>query len=119
MDMLCNKCSEPWSWFYLRDDVLRDQTLYEKMEKHGGYVQDSNGTSQPCEVENKHPNLHPVLANWQFAPGPYVEQCPACYGKIVDIKQSENAKIRADLAHLYGDDIDGFMADMEDFGLDE
>ena len=124
-DIYCNKCSEPWDWFYIRDDVLGNEALYQKMKRQGGYIQDTPHTGngfdssfdEPVEVEDKYPTLHPKEANWQFGPGPVVEQCPCCYGKIVD--QSDDAKIRAELAHLYGDDIDGFIADMEDFGLTE
>ena len=108
MDMKCDKCSEPWDWFYIRDDVLRDEAHYQAMKRKGGFFKDE-GYLPPAPVTN------PKLANWQFNPGPTIAQCPCCIGE--DIEPDEDALIRAELAHLYGDDIDGFMADMEDFGL--
>lgn len=115
MDMLCNKCSEPWDWFYIRDEVLEDEALYQKMKRTGGYVGETDDFDF-VEVEAK-PVFRLPNANWQFNPGPTIAQCPACIGK--EVEPDDNAKIRAELAHLYGDDIDGFMADMEDFGLTE
>lgn len=122
MDMLCNKCSEPWGWFYIRDEILEEQTLYEKMQKHGGYVTEvgtgvtDTGYMEITKADKANGYIADPNLSWQFNPGPTIAQCPACIGK--DIEPSDNAKIRAELAHLYGDDIDGFMADMEDFGLE-
>lgn len=114
MNMLCNKCSEPWDWFYIRDDILKDQPLYDIMKQNGGYVAETD-FGEYIQTEGK---LYPSQPNttWQFSPGPTIAQCPACIGK--DVEPDDNALIRAELAGLYGDDIDGFMADMEDFGLE-
>lgn len=122
MDMNCRKCNEPWDWFYIRDDILENQPLYEKMAKSGGYVKENLGNDySPHEIppisllRKGHKRTREemeALANWQFAPGPYILQCPACIGK--DIEPNPNADIYAAMADILGDDIDGFMAEVED-----
>jgi len=129
MDMYCRKCREPWDWFYIRDEVLEDQQLYEKMEKSGGYVAED-------EWENYDPQARAMrsltksrsakimtdkeaqeISSWQFSPGPHILQCPACIGEKVELtdKQKERSSIESAMADILGDDIDGMMAEMEDF----
>ncbi len=124
MDMNCRKCNEPWGWFYIRDEVLEDQSLFEKMGKDGGYVKD-DGPTDPYEIYSE-----PVLmtdrlrtkeemekaANWQFAPGPYILQCPNCIGKEISLSDADKERnaIASAMADILGDDIDGYMAEMED-----
>lgn len=105
MDMNCRKCGEPWDWFFIRDDVLGDEEDFQKMGKEGGVFDDGMGVKPGPQ--------------WQFSPGPYIIQCPACFGKV--IHRSEEDKERQAIANaisdVLGDDIDGFMAEMEDFGI--
>ena len=117
MDMNCRKCNEPWDWFHIRDEVLapdgKDDRLYEKMTKGGGFVRDyTNTTGQPSTWTM----ANDKKANWQFAPGPYILQCPACIGKDIELSEAdkEKAAIMSAMADILGDDIDGFMAEMED-----
>jgi len=126
MDMNCRKCREPWDWFHIRDEVLREQKLYEEIEKSGGYVKDDN-IGDPFRVhetnilsKTKKSILDmEALATWQFSPGPYILQCPACIGEQVELtdKQKERSSIESAIADVLGDDIDGMMAEMEDFDM--
>ena len=128
MDMKCRKCREPWDWWHIRDEVLKEQTLYKKMEKDGGYVVDKGKAWHPMEILRE-PILSTKLgippltkeqmeakSSWQFGPGPYILQCPACIGKEIEL--SENQRVEQDiesaLADVLGNDIDGLMTEMED-----
>ena len=128
MDMKCRKCAEPWDWWYIRDDILKDEDLFQNMKKRGGFIKDTIGLpgERGTSVEIGAPSLltksrsaklmakeeKEKLAQWQFAPGPYIIQCPACIGE--DVEPDPNADIYAALQDVLGDDIDGFMAEMED-----
>ena len=98
-DMLCMKCSEPWDYYGIRNDIVTKKADWDRLAKRGGMFVD--------DLDDK----------WEFGPGPVIRQCPACYGK--NIEPDDNAKIRAELARLYGEDVDGFIVDMEDVGLNE
>ena len=103
-DTYCMKCSEPWDWFYLRDEVLADQSDFDWAEKQGGVFIDSwDDFGNPTGF-------------WRFrGDGVYIEECPNCFGK--NIKPDENAMIRSAMADILGDDTDGFIAEIEDLGL--
>ena len=51
--------------------------------------------------------------------GSVITSCPACQGRSVALspKEEERLAIIRELAHVAGDDLDGFAADLEDFGL--
>ncbi len=120
MDTLC-RCGEPWDWWLIRDEVLKDQTLYEKMAKYGGYVRERLYTSGYDEVPKEKIEYELARADregnpyWQLKPGPYPIQCPACFGK--NIEPAENSDVIEALQDVLGDDIDGLMSSLEDFGL--
>lgn len=103
-DTYCMKCGEPWDWFYLRDGVLADEDDFQWAANVGGvFIVTGWWKGDPDEY-------------WRFrGDGVYVEECPACFGK--DIEPDENAQIRAAIADVLGDDTDGFIAEVEDFGL--
>lgn len=113
MDMKCTKCLNPWNWWYIRDDVLKDEPLFQKMKKVGGYVRDYPTTGQ----ETTETAAHDDTAKWQFRPGPVVAQCPNCIHKDVKLTEAQELQSMAQsaLADILGDDIDGLMAEMEDF----
>lgn len=107
MDMKCMKCGEPWDWWHIRDEVLKDEALYQKMKKQGGFVKcDEDWVSR--ETDGQH-------ASWEFSPGPYIQQCPCCVDE--EVEEDEGSFYRQALAEILGDDIDGFIAECEDFGL--
>ena len=56
------------------------------------------------------------LSSWQFAPGPYILQCPACIGKEIELSEADKdrAAFMSAAADILGGDIDGFMSEMED-----
>ena len=117
MDTLC-RCGEPWDWRYIRDEVLEDQALYERMEKSGGYVGErefGGGVVELTGLEIKNHELGELGECWQFKPGPYPIQCPCCFGK--DVEPDPNSDIVEAMQDLLGDDIDGLMAELEDMGL--
>jgi len=126
MDTLC-RCGEPWDWWYIRDEVLEDQRLYEKMEKHGGYIAEDDGECYDPQAramrsltESRSAKLMTdkeaeKVSCWQFKPGPYPIQCPCCFGK--DVEPDPNSDIVEAMQDLLGDDIDGLMAELEDMGL--
>lgn len=97
MDMKCMTCGEPWDWFYIRDEVLFVEKDYQTAKTQGLVFEDSTG------------------GMWRFSPGPYVEECPACFGK--EIEPDENAICRAAIATVLGDDIDAFLVECEDMDL--
>jgi hypothetical protein len=94
------KCSEPYEWFYIRDEILIQDghDYYNEVKKNGRDFSD---------------------LQFKFTRNCYIEECPACYGKKVkrDEKSEVNAEAREALADVLGDDVDGFMAECEDFGL--
>ena len=97
MDMKCFNCGEPWDWWYLREDVIASpdgRDLYPSIKKDGGEVD-----------------------GFTFSSGPYVQRCPACPKGETEYSRSEESFLLAGLADILGDDIDGFMAEAEDFGL--
>jgi len=100
MDMKCMKCSEPYEWFYIRDEILIDNgyDYYDEVKKDG----------------KDFPDLQ-----FKFKRNCYIAECPACYGKKIkqDEKSEANSEMREALADALGDDVDGFMAECEDFGL--
>lgn len=97
MDMKCMKCSEPYEWFYIRDEILiqNGYDYYEEVKKNG----------------KDFPDLQ-----FKFRKNCYIEECPACYGKKI-VNQDANAEAREAFADVLGDDVDGFLAECEDFGL--
>lgn len=125
MDMNCRKCREPWDWWHVRDTVLELQPLYMKIQMHGGYIKE-DGADGPYEIlptfvlmgRNQKRSLKEMqrLADWQFGPGPYILQCPACIGTKVKLteKQEFRSEVESAMADVLGDDIDGMMAEMED-----
>lgn len=120
MDTVC-RCGEPWDWWTIRDEVLKDQALYEKMAKYGGYVRACIHGPGYTEVPRKDikaaHDRESVYQNeyWEFKPGPHPIQCPACFGK--NIEPAENSDIIEALQDVLGDDVDGLMSSLEDFGL--
>lgn len=111
MDMKCRKCAEPWDWWYIRDEVLNDERLYQKIKINGGFIKDNpNEAAEVLEVKSSKD------ANWQFVPGPYIRQCPCCINKkLRPEEQNPNSDVYAALQEVLGDDVDGFMAEIEDF----
>lgn len=51
--------------------------------------------------------------------GSVIASCPACQGREVAISKPEAERLAVirELARFAGDDLDGFAADLEDFGL--
>lgn len=43
--------------------------------------------------------------------------CPSCYGKPIELKQSDRAVAAGIVMELLGDDLDGAAATLEDFGF--
>ena len=97
MDMKCMKCGEPWDWSTIRDEVLSDEKMYQKAKSQGLIIG------------------HLPEWAWRFSPGPYIEECPACFGK--EIEPDEKAVCRAAIAAVLGDDIDAFLVECEDMDL--
>lgn len=93
MDVHCNNCREPWEFLYLMDEVKR-----------------ASAGSPDAEGFDFDP---PTSAN--------VVECPACpkdgEGTVIRRELTEDAVIRAALADLLGDDVDGFAAECEDLGI--
>lgn len=107
MDMKCMKCGEPWDLDYLHK-VLGD--LWNLIAAKGGYIRDDISAQDSEKVGSKDD------ANWRFSPGPYIEECPNCINNP-DIEPDARALCRAALATVLGDDIDGFIAECEDWDL--
>ena len=92
MDMRCRRCGEPWDWWYIRDEVLMqgDVDLYP--------------TAKDTGVR--------FCVGFDFEPGPYIVRCPAC--KPGNEQDQGIQEVMSAVADILGDDIDGFMAEMED-----
>lgn len=120
MDTVC-RCGEPWDWWAIRDGVLEDQALYEKIGKSGGIVTKvgtgvtDSGYMEISKADVANGYVINASENWEFKPGPYPIQCPACFGK--DVEPSENSDIIEALQDVLGDDVDGLMSSLEDFWL--
>ena len=95
MDMQCQRCQEPYDWFFLRNDILQanGEDLFPTAMKKG--------------LTNQ---------NFVFAPGPVLVGCPACVGKEQTPEEKKRQEIMSAVSLLLGDDIDGYMAEMEEFG---
>lgn len=93
MDVHCTNCREPWEFLYLMDEVKRA------------------------------PAGSPDAEGFAFDPPTSVNvvECPACPrdndGKVIRRALTEDALVRAVLADLLGDDVDGFAAECEDLGV--
>ena len=106
MDMKCRRCGEPWDWWYLRDDVLNSKIDGEKVDlfplaRKQGLTVDDNGNGK-----------------FVFTPGPYVKECPACPAES-ELTEADRDRefLYSAMQEILGDDIDGFMAEIEDLGL--
>jgi hypothetical protein len=93
MDVHCTNCREPWEFLYLMDEVKRAPAGSPDAE---GFVFDP-----PSSVN--------------------VVECPACprddHGKVIRRALTQDGVLRAVLAGLLGDDVDGFAAECEDLGI--
>lgn len=120
MDTVC-RCGEPWDWWTIRDEVLKDQALYEKMSKYGGMVTEvgtgvtDSGYMEVTKADIAGGYVIDDNVSWEFKPGPHPIQCPACFGK--EVEPAENSDIIEALQDVLGDDVDGLMSSLEDFGL--
>ena len=93
MDMLCKNCQEPYDWYFLREEILiaGGMDMYEPAKKDGFH------------------NLH-----FHFTPGPVLQSCPACRGARQDARTREKGDLLSAIADVLGDDVDGYMAMVED-----
>jgi hypothetical protein len=93
MDVHCTSCREPWEFLYLMDDVKRAPAGSPDAQ---GFVFDP-----PASVN--------------------VVECPACprdhRGTVISRAPTGDDLVRAALADLLGDDVDGFAAECEDLGI--
>ena len=105
-DCKCTNCGEPWDWFYLRDELIHE-------------------TSEDYLVKSQKDNFieYGVLSNatrfafkaigWKFGGTlAHIVRCECCP------KGEEKVTMRGMLADamedILGDDIDGFISEMED-----
>jgi len=109
MDVHCTSCGEPWDAYHLRHDAIYDTGLTIEQAKAWGRLPSQQRLSDHFRKEF-------AAAGYEFGPSIMVLlRCPACpKGAKPD---PEKAIIKAELAHLLGDDEDGLAATLEDFGL--
>jgi hypothetical protein len=109
MDVHCTTCGEPWDAYHLRHDAIYETGLTTDQAKAWERL-------PPKQRLSDHFRKQFATVGYEFGPSIMVLlRCPACpKGAKPD---PEKAIIKAELAHLLGDDEDGLAATLEDFGL--
>ena len=102
MDILCTRCGEPWDVYSLVDDMTSQEA---RKLKAGGGCPCCTGKDM-CENDIN------------------CEECEhwddlrfTCMAKKVKNCAPESSLMQAAIADIFGDDIDGLAASMDDFGL--
>lgn len=102
MDILCTRCGEPWDVYSLVDDMTPQEAKDLK-----------SGAGCPCCINKE-------LCQDDLA----CEECEhwdglrfSCMANKFKNRAADSSYIQAAIADLFGDDIDGLAASMDDFGL--
>lgn len=96
-DIICPNCKEPWEWDYIRWDLITDIRSAKNF--------DGNLTDEIKEELKEH--------GWEFGNNlAHIIRCEACpEGETAHTTRTMLADAMSD---ILGDDIDGFIAEMED-----
>ncbi|MHC4752304.1 MAG: hypothetical protein ACYTFW_20820 [Planctomycetota bacterium] len=100
-DIICPNCKEPWEWWFLKEDLIWETKLDEHVcENWDGTLTD--------EIRAIFKEL-----GWEFGENiSHIIRCEACpQGKT---KVTLRSELAAAMSDLLGDDIDGFISEMED-----
>lgn len=109
MDVHCSTCDEPWDAYHLRHEAIFESNLtHEEAQTWCGL---------PLSLRLG-PRYREALraSGWHFGASLWnVMRCPCCPpGATPD---PDKAALKATLVEILGDDEDGILAAMEDFGL--
>jgi hypothetical protein len=100
-DIICPNCKEPWDWWFLKEDLIWEIDLDEKVaEKWDGTLTD--------ELREKF-----KVIGWEFGERiSHIIRCDAC--PEGETKVSLRSELASAMSDILGDDIDGFISEMED-----
>jgi len=108
MDVHCANCGEPWDLYHLQHDAIWEADYLSTDEIEA--LLERPLSAKPVEEALK-------AAGYEFAGSNYAAllHCPCC---PKDSKtDSQRSEVVSALAEIYGDDVDGMAADMEDLSL--
>jgi len=111
MDVKCANCGEPWDVYHLTHEAVWETDLPESTKRNW----------DPSMIKQPEVALAFEKAGYRFAGDSIVAllRCPCCLEKEPDPERAAERSDREELytiaADLFGDDIDGFAAEMEDF----
>ena len=106
MDVTCAKCQEPWDNHHLRYDEIWETNLTEEVKKNW----DGKLTPEIKQAFERN--------GWRFVGGSIyaIAQCPVCKDQPTTSDGQHRVDIRAALAEVLGDDVDGLITELNDLG---
>jgi hypothetical protein len=109
MDVHCSSCGEPWDVYHLRHEAIFETDLDPSEAKLWRGLTRRERLSPRYREELR-------AAGYEFGASIFdVNHCPSCpQGATPD---PDKAALKAGLVEILGDDEDGIVAMMEDFGL--
>lgn len=100
-DIICPNCKEPWDWWFLKEELIWETNLDEHV------CENWDGTLTP--------NIRAQLkeAGWEFGERiSHIIRCESC--PPGETKVTTRSLLAEALSDILGDDIDGFISEMED-----